>query len=177
MEITDNTTVDTITTLHETWVVSFQFYIALFETGFKSLLRLTNTDTNQGNPGDRILAIFMDSEDQLLNVVYERGDTRDTWYIHPDKLSARTWYNLTVRQDFDRGEFLVRIFIDGEMVEENPNQKHTARKYTNVTVYAGDMHYPPSILGWMDALNVTTGKSDTTQVKFYSGLKVDSIFK
>ena len=143
--------------MYETWVASFQFYISLFETGLKSILRITNTDADSGNTGDRILIVLMDGENQQLKVHYELRDAT-VQYTYPNQTSANTWYNLTVRQDFDRGEFLFRIFINGEMVHENPIRIHNPT-YTNVSVYAGDMFYTPSVLGWIDELNITTGES------------------
>lgn len=150
----------TIPILYETWEVSLQLYIALFETGIKSILRLTNTDTDWGNTGDRLLAVFMDSEVQQLDIFYQVRD-KSFRYKHTNQLSANTWYNLTMRQDFDRGEFIIRIFIDGDMIYEDPVYQYLATTYADVKVYAGDMHFPPSILGWMDELNVTTGRSCT----------------
>ena len=180
--ITHNTTIRTIPTLLETWEVSLQFYITLFETGgLKNILRLTNTDTNSGNLGDRILAIWMRAESKQLHVYSEIShpphNPPDLYiinqFIHTDPLSANTWYNLTVRQFFDRGEFLLRVFLNEEQIHERL-VRYTPKTYTNVTVYVSDQFNPPAIMGWVDNLTITTGrcfkvlKSISALIRFYS---------
>ena len=156
-KIADNATERTILAFRETWEVSLQFYISLFETGsFKNILRLTNTNTDSGNVGDRIFAICVHNVNQQLRFSYDRTEGFAN-YLHAGKILANTWYNLRATQEFDRGEFMLRIFLNETMIHERA-LKYTPTLYDNVTVYMGDQFSPPPILGYVDQLNITTGK-------------------
>ena len=147
--------------MFQTWEISLQLYISLFETGgLRSILRLSNTDTDSNNIGDRIFAVFLHEETQELRFYYDVKDepVLFAFYGHVDKISANTWYTLRVEQVFDRGEFMLRIFLDGEMIKERA-LKYTPTTYDNVVVYMGDQFYPSPISGYVDQLNIKTGRS------------------
>ena len=158
--IADNTTIDTVPTLHETWEITLQFYIAMYETGLKkSILRLTNTNANKGNEGDRIPAIFVNSKMKELQVYFGLEGEEDILFVHRNvPLSTQTWHNLTVQKVFEKGEFLLRVSLEDTQIYEK-NIENWPSTYENVSVYAGDQFFsPPAIMGYVDHINILSGK-------------------
>ena len=133
------------------------------------MIRLTNADTFKSNKNDRILTVSMMNEDQRLHIstgVKEdtNMDTKLKNYIHPNRTSANQWHNITVKQVFGRGEFMLEIILDGELVHKRP-LKHTPLTYRNVKVIVGDKH-PPMIKGWIDKVNIETGNLMSRRFKW-----------
>ena len=154
--------------MHEVWEVSFQFYIALFETGQKKcLLRLTNTETNDGHEGDRIPAIFLHNENQQLEVQFGLDGSDNYNYLHKDKTSAKTWHNITVQRVLEKGEFYMRAILNEEMLFDR-RLLFWPSTFDNVKVYVGDQFFPPAIRGWIDQLNITTGKTNSLSKSYHT---------
>ena len=118
-------------------------------------MRLASTNANKDQPSDRIPAIFFEDDTQQLkfHIGLERED--DLAYKHPNKVSDDTWHNITVSQVFEKGEFFVRVNLDGSVIYDQ-ELKFWPTTFDDVKVYLGDGFFPP-LLGWVDQLNITTG--------------------
>ena len=141
----------------ETWEVSLQFYIGLFERGYrKSIVRLTNTNTDEGNVGDRIMAVFVDTSNKKLQIHCDVESEPLYQFTHPDLLMINYWYDLKIQKSFEKGEFLLRTTLNGTIINEK-FLKYWQRPYDNVTIYAADGYFPPALKAWVDQLNITSG--------------------
>ena len=122
------------------------------------MLRVTNTDTENGNDGDKIVIFNINNNDRKLVFNIQQGDVSNQWYYkHPNiTVQASTWYNVVIKTVYLTGSFRVRIYIDNVLIKENWFNEHPST-FNDVKVYVSEKFKKP-IAGWIDNLNITTGE-------------------
>ena len=157
----------TIPKLYPRYSIHFDLWKNAKETGgvLKSVIRLTNTDTDTGKFGDHLPALQM--RRHLLGIKLFGAISTRQRYIGSANIkgliSPSVWVPIQIRQDidFDEGVFKIWCYIDGylkihEQIDRLPPLE-------NITVYAGDNFMDP-----LDAeirnLVVNTGKKKSFDV-------------
>ena len=150
-----------IATLHVLYRVTFDLFISAFNRkSGGSVLRVTNTDTEKGNNGDQIIAMYVHNEERKFIFSLQKDYGNDWYYKHDDlTVKANTWYNVAISRVFVNGTFRERMFINDEMIKETWDQNYPDPfPFNNVAVYVGET-FKKAIPGYVDNLSITSGKS------------------
>ena len=149
-----------IATLHVLYWVTFDLFISAFNRkSGGSVLRVTNTDTQKGNNGDQIVALYVHNEQRKFIFSLQK-DYGNYWYYTHEKLTveANTWYQVEISRVFVNGTFWERMFIGGEMLNETWNQNYPdSFPFNDVSVYVGET-FTKAIPGYVDNLKIISGK-------------------
>ena len=149
----------TIPKLYPKYNITFDLWKNAKETGgvLKSVIRLTNTNTDTGNFGDHLPALQM--RRHLLGIKLFGARSTTQIYQGPAKIkgliSPAEWVPIQIRQDIDGGVFKIMCYIDGQLkINEEIDRLPPLE---NVTVYAGDNFMDPLDAQIRDLI-VETGK-------------------
>ena len=146
-------------TLHKIYSITFDVYFTQFLFGkHENIIRLTNTDGNCCNPGDRIMGVWIDktksdSSKQLYIALNDMDGTRN-YFITKTSYSLNQWIHVDVRQVLRDGSFFHIVTIDNKIEYEKKNKQ--PQDHENVIVYTSDTFFDAAV-GMIQNINITSG--------------------
>ena len=131
--------------LYPKFNITFELWKNGAETGgmLRSVLRLTNTNTETGNFGDHLPAFQVRRHLLGIKLLGARSTSQNyggTANIK-DLIAPATWVPIQIRQDIDAGVFKIMCHIDGNLKIDA--QIDRLPPLENVTVFAGDNFMDP----------------------------------
>ena len=150
-----NNSLDTIPTLYEEFDVNFNLYISKEDQpNWRSVFRLTNTDNQQGNIGDRI-ALFEVYGDLSKASFYTDAGKPSKSVLYNSTLASQTWIPVHIQQAVVDGRFKIMFWLDntsvGELLMDRP------QPLSDTKIFAGDP-FRIAMPGTIKNLNISTGK-------------------
>ena len=135
-----------ITTLQDTFDISFDFCLMKITGAFQSVLRFESKSA----PADlsRLPAFFIDPDGKLL--VWYQNDA-GKYYFYTSVLILEKWYKYTLHHKLINGVYKYQFFVDDVLADEGDIAGAT--KVDNVRVTIGDFYYKP-VDGRFDNLRV-----------------------
>ena len=106
--VTKDNLVATLPSWGEYFEVSLKVWVESFGHGWSELLRFTATDNNCCSPGDRIPAIFVNS-DGYISLASQVG-TNGNFYKNAD-INLETWIKVEIKQYPKNGKVI--YFVNG----------------------------------------------------------------
>ena len=89
----------------EYFTVFFQIWIESFgEQNWYEIVRFTSTENNSGSPGDRIPAIFLNSEWEMIWVASQVGENAN--YDTNINIQSNAWVKVEIKQHPVNGEVM-----------------------------------------------------------------------
>ena len=160
---------DTIPTLYEEFDVSFELYIQkifAWQSGkWQSVIRLTNTNNDQGNFGDRLAMVMVHGGLEKIWFISPGNEFPTLGYTHKTAVATEAWIPIRIQQVLVDGGFKLIFWYDGVSVKEFALD--LPRVYNDTKIYAGDS-FRISITGAIKDLKISTGKLSQTRTLFFS---------
>lgn len=131
--VTKNNLISTIDTWGPEYRVAISIIVRSAAPGWSTILRFTSTNDNCCNIGDRIPAIFYNSDGflQISSAVSGNGDYSDRPNIDLNK-----WYHIEITQEKKNGKIYYTVNVNGEEISNVENT--TPQSFEDVKVFAGD---------------------------------------
>ena len=103
--------------------VSLELYINSFDENWAEVLRLTNTENDYGDVGDRIPAIFARRTDAdkkgtgTIGIRTQIGDNHGAEAYDKDGILEKKWYTLELTQYKDNNDDKVKLILLGQITK------------------------------------------------------------
>ena len=156
--ISRNNLLDTIPTLYEEFDVSFELYVnnAPAPNAKRTVIRLTNTNNNKGNYGDRLATVVASGD--LTKVFFTSAAEGVNFHVtHTTaSLPKSTWIAIRVQQAVIEDRFKLIYWFNGVAVRETLID--LPRVYNDTKVFVGD-NFKAALLGTVKNLRISTGRS------------------
>ena len=154
--ISRNNLLDTIPTLYEEFDVSFELYVnkAPGTIAKRSVIRLTNTNKDKGNSGERLATIIVSTDLTRVHFSSAAEGPKDTTFKYTTSSLNSTWVTIRFQQAVIDDRFKLIFWYNGVAIRDEVIDKPSV--YNNTKVFVGDNFYPP-LPGTVKNLVITTG--------------------
>ena len=156
--IASNNLLETIPNLYEEFDVAFDLYIndGWGPNAWRSVLRLTNTDNDKDNFGDRLAMFMVNGELTKVLFTSAANPSPHVPYSHVTTVPHSRWIPIRIQQKVIEDRFKLIYWYDGTAVKEILMDR--PRVYNNTKVLAGD-RFKGALSGTLRNLTITTCKS------------------
>ena len=153
MSLSQDNLVDTIPTLYEEFDISFELYIHKGQgISRRNVLRLTNTNDEKGNIGDRIVVFEVYGD--LSKSILLSDSTKPKSLILNEAVPSQKWIPIRIQQAVIEGKFQLMFWVDGESA--GGLMMDTPQVFNNTRVLLGDS-YTTALYGTIKNLTISTG--------------------
>ena len=141
-------------TLYKIYSITFDVYLTQFQPKeHKGIIRLTNTDGNWGEPGDRIMGVWTDdTESDSSKPLYIAG--AGSFFITKTLYSLNQWIHVDIRQVLRDGSFFYIVTINNKTEHEVENKE--PQVHEDLVLYTSDRFHEAAV-GVIRNINITSG--------------------
>ena len=149
--------IDTIPFLYEEFDINFELYITKPTSTalYHNVIRLTNTQSNQGSFGDRIVVFEVMGDLSKVNFISDAKPKRSQSVTHTATIPSERWVPIRIQQALLDGRFKIIFYFDstpvGELLMDRPDVYNETKIFASET-FRGRMP------GFIKNLKLSTGK-------------------
>ena len=121
----------------------------------QSLIHLTNGENNN-NPGNRIPAVWVNSDHQFTVRSYVNGDKNYKYQYNSANDLSKKWIPITISQTLKNSKYVYEIGINNTTVHSVNNIQPSG--FNEVMAYATNPWEIP-VTGFVKGLSIVTGKN------------------
>lgn len=134
--------IEVIPLMSMVWKLTFSVHPLKLTSGtFTSVLRLTINEDNVGTSGSRIFMSGFLKGSTTLRTFVEVGTER-SYHFADTEIPLDKTSKIEVKQELLDNKYMLTITINDQ--ESGTVTQTLPQKFENVTVYAGDNHFPPA---------------------------------
>ena len=128
--------------MSKNWKLTISLKVTgIYPSSRSSVMRLTNNEEQYLTVGSRIVAYFMNGNDQLV-VYCDVGDDPNQ-HAGSKTLQVGKTSQIEMKQDLIDDQYIMTLTVNQEEIKTTINP--SPRNFENVKVYAGDQFYEPSV--------------------------------